>query len=337
MKIPTVTLLLVALALAGCASDDLEGRTALQAIAAGDKVAAGVLEEPMFLYAVAAEGPQAVEFYESWLISDVATAPFDFELDVTGDVMKDGRAMSWIILYESQVNGQLAMVHVGETKGSKLLEHMDDGHTHMADLSLGGEGNYCQTSPDFETDSNEMALMLNGNLEYLEFQNQTPPDTRYYFLFAEGSCFNAEIVHLMGMSANETEAGAIMVDGADNLEFSFEEPGPLTIINQIDTFTAGVDQAIESPEHEVAFDVPANDTASITVAWASTDTLLPGESVHVYLESPSGARQDLATFAGTVAAKQAYYELTAGEWSVIYHSTTLQPLSEFTVVTIVTI
>jgi hypothetical protein len=268
MKIPTVVLLLVTLTLAGCVSEGPEGRTVIEAVAEADKIAAGVLEEPIFLYAVAAEGPRAVEIYEQWIGPDTATAPFDFELDVTGGVMKEGLAMSWVILYESQVNGQLAMVHVGETKGSKLLEHMDDGHTHMAGLGtrLGGEGAYCDTSPELKTDSDDFVAIMNADSTSQEFHNQTPPDTRFYFLFAEGSCFNTEIVHWMGFLANKTALFGAIEDGQTDPDISLVSPGPEVIFEHSFTFTEELSLAGRQ-EVTIPFEIQVGGEVSVQASY----------------------------------------------------------------------
>jgi hypothetical protein len=333
MKIPTVVLLLVTLTLAGCVSEGPGGRTVIEAVAEADKIAAGVLEEPIFLYAFAAEGPQAVEFYESWLTTDVATAPFDFELDVTGDVMKEGRAMSWIVLYESQVGGGLAMVHVGETKGSKMLVHMDDGHTHKMGLELQPEATYCDTSPDLQTDSDGMALMLKNNSEYLDFQNQTPPDTRFYLLFAEGSCFNEEVVHWMGMVANETEALAVMADGAATLEFSFEQDVPLPLIDQQDTFSAPLAAATGDVEYLVTFEVPKEGSMGYNAGVNSHSAADPLAEVHISLRSPDGVETAIGTHTTGTVVFGGHVDVTPGTWTVVYHSTNHQPFATLEVYT----
>lgn len=329
-----IALLLIVATLAGCVSENPDGRTALEAIAEGDKIAENTIDAPEFIFALAVQGPHAVELLESMEDYGVTTAPFDFQMDIRGDALLEGRAKSWLIMYEDQFTGEALLVHVGSESGSKKLT-MDDGHGHTHLLDVLQEDAPCPTSPDFKTDSPAVLEMVQADDEFLGFLNASTPDTYSYLLYSEGACFSAEISHRVGLHADEkfVEAWGLVMDGNESVNFIVESPPAQILIDQFDSFQAPPGAIIEDIEYLVSFEVPREGVMSLGIAVTEHVTLDPLAEVHIYLLSPSGESTGITTYSNGVMAHGALYDVSPGTWSVVYQSTNRQPLATLEVQT----
>lgn len=307
-------LLILPFAIAGCIGDDEPGRTAQDAVQIATVRAEELLELPAFQYAVAVQGPGATEVLEAWgLRDDIAL----FDLQSEPGLLEKGRALSWIVSFESQTDETVLLVHVGGEVQVAYGQHMDDGHSHGEPEEQEGETLYCPAAPAIDPNSDDAVARMGTETGYAAFLNQSAPATASLRVEASGNCFVGDVSHLMGWYIGNGTKLFVGLE-AGEVDLWVETPAPITLYNQRNEWEDPITAPIDGAEFSIPFQL--DEAGDVSILWElierGTDPLNQAD-IHLLLRS-AAEEIPLHTVSGAmVAAYGTTLALDAGAYHFV--------------------
>lgn len=235
--------LFLVLAVAGCAAP--EENDLARAIRLGDQEAEFWLEHPLLLGAFAVSGPNWQQALE-----DIGVHADNFTVEPG---FEEGVASSWLLRYESQVEEEVLLVHVGESVESEPQPHVDDGHDH-GDEDMQGEiipELLCPTSPNLPDDPWTI-------LAHPDLPNGTGSQSFSYL--PDGSCRQGKWAQRVGFHGSTTQYATW--DGTDFTLITFQ--APFLTLGNYEFLLQDQDGPLADTTEQWSINIPANNRLSVS-------------------------------------------------------------------------